>query len=143
MSDIKNLYNNLTNFYNVNDENFKEFMAEFYKLTNESIKKNEIQSDLIRELQRMFEEFNENGIDENIIREKVDYFIQNNTEIENINKQLEENALELNNYTTTTHKRYSQAMFSFSDDDGDTDLLTTIMPLSKELNVRKAFSSHM
>ena len=34
MSDIKNLYNNLTNFYNVNDENFKEFMAEFYKLTN-------------------------------------------------------------------------------------------------------------
>ena len=30
MSDIKNLYNNLTNFYNVNDENFKEFMAKLY-----------------------------------------------------------------------------------------------------------------
>ena len=31
MSDIKNLYNNLTNFYNVNDENFKEFIACIYK----------------------------------------------------------------------------------------------------------------
>ena len=30
MSDINNLYNNLTNFYNVNDENFKEFMAKLY-----------------------------------------------------------------------------------------------------------------
>ena len=26
-----NLYTKLTNFYNVNDENFKEFMAELYK----------------------------------------------------------------------------------------------------------------
>ena len=31
MSDIKNLYNDLVNFYNVNDENFKEFMACIYK----------------------------------------------------------------------------------------------------------------
>lgn len=31
MSDLNNLYNNLTNFYNVNDENFKEFMAKFYE----------------------------------------------------------------------------------------------------------------
>ena len=30
MSDIKNLYNDLVNFYNVNDENFKEFMAKLY-----------------------------------------------------------------------------------------------------------------
>ena len=41
----------------------------------------------------------------------------------------------LNNYTTTTYKRHSQAMFSFTDDDGDTDLLTTIIPLSKELKI--------
>ena len=36
MSDLNNLYNNLTNFYNVNDDNFKEFMAKFYEdvLTN-------------------------------------------------------------------------------------------------------------
>lgn len=27
-----NLYSNLVNFYNVNDENFKEFMAELYKI---------------------------------------------------------------------------------------------------------------
>ena len=55
--------------------------------------------------------------------------------LDNFDSQLEENTLELNNYTTTTYKRYSQAMFSFTDDDGDTDLLTTIMPLSKELNI--------
>ena len=30
VSDLNNLYNNLTNFYNVNDENFKEFMSKFY-----------------------------------------------------------------------------------------------------------------
>ena len=26
-----NLYSNLVNFYNINDENFKEFLADFYK----------------------------------------------------------------------------------------------------------------
>ena len=50
------------------------------------------------------------------------------TRLDNFNSQL-------NKYTTTTYKRYSQAMFSFTDDDGDTDLLTTIIPLSKELNI--------
>ena len=97
MSDINNLYNNLTNFYNVNDENFKEFMAEFYKLTNEAIKKNEIQGDLIKELQRMFKEFNENGIDENTVREKVDYFINNSTIIRNIIKKINLNKEDIKN----------------------------------------------
>ena len=97
MSDIKNLYNNLTNFYNVNDENFKEFMAEFYKLTNEAIKKNEIQGDLIKELQRMFKEFNENGIDENTVREKVDYFINSSTIIRNIIKKINLNKEDIKN----------------------------------------------
>ena len=97
MSDIKNLYNNLTNFYNVNDENFKEFMAEFYKLTNEAIKKNEIQGDLIKELQRMFKEFNENGIDENTVREKVEYFLENNTKIKNIIKKINLNKDDIKN----------------------------------------------
>ena len=97
MSDIKNLYNDLTNFYNVNDENFKEFMAEFYKLTNEAIKKNEIQGDLIKELQRMFKEFNENGIDENTVREKVDYFINSSTIIRNIIKKINLNKEDIKN----------------------------------------------
>ena len=97
MSDINNLYNNLTNFYNVNDENFKEFMAEFYKLTNEAIKKNEIQGDLIKELQRMFKEFNENGIDENTVREKVEYFINSSTTIRNIIKKINLNKEDIKN----------------------------------------------
>ena len=92
-----NLYTKLINFYNVNDENFKEFMAEFYKLTNEAIKKNEIQGDLIKELQRMFEEFNENGIDENTVREKVNYFIENSVKIKNIISKLTRNANNIEN----------------------------------------------
>ena len=97
MSDINNLYNNLTNFYNVNDENFKEFMAEFYKLTNEAIKKNEIQGDLIKELQRMFEEFNENGIDANAVKEKVNYFLENSTKIKDIVKKINLNKEDIKN----------------------------------------------
>ena len=92
-----NLYTKLINFYNVNDENFKEFMAEFYKLTNEAIKKNEIQGDLIKELQRMFKEFNENGIDENTVREKVDYFINSSTIIRNIIKKINLNKEDIKN----------------------------------------------
>ena len=43
MSDINNLYKNLTNFYNVNDENFKEFMAKLY----DEMKANTISSNYI------------------------------------------------------------------------------------------------
>lgn len=31
MESTNNLYSSLTNFYNVNDSNFKEFMASFYR----------------------------------------------------------------------------------------------------------------
>ena len=91
MSDIKNLYNNLVNFYNVNDENFKELMAEFYDITRKVINKNEIQDELIKELQLLFKKLNEEGIDENIVREKVNKFLQNNEVIEKINSKLDDN----------------------------------------------------
>ena len=131
-----NFYKALQDFFiNADKKTFLQFLAEFYNRTEGIIDKNNIQDDLIKELRELYLEFNEKGIDENIVSEKVNYFLENNQKIKNINSQLEENTLELNNYTTTTYKRFSQAMFSFSDDDGDTDLLTTIIPLSKELNV--------
>lgn len=129
-------YKLLQDFFINNDkETFLQMLAEFYNRTEGIINKNNIQDDLIKELRELYLEFNEKGIDENIVREKVNYFLENNAKIKDIIAKLRENTLELNNYTTTTYKRYSQAMFSFSDDDGDSDLLTTIMPLSKELNV--------
>ena len=131
-----NFYKALQDFFiNADKTTFLQFLAEFYNRTEGIIDKDNIQDELIKELRELYLEFNEKGIDDNVVREKVNYFLENNVKIKNINSQLEENTLELNNYTTTTYKRYSQAMFSFSDDDGDTDLLTTIIPLSKELNV--------
>ena len=131
-----NFYKALQDFFiNADKKTFLQFLAEFYNRTEGIIDKDNIQDELIKELRELYLEFNEKGIDDNVVREKVNYFLENNVKIKNINSQLEENTLELNNYTTTTYKRYSQAMFSFSDDDGDTDLLTTIIPLSKELNV--------
>ena len=150
MSDIKNLYNDLVNFYNVNDENFKEFMAKLYDemLANHRDVKY-VKEHLTEEIIKKLDEYLVDGKIGVNIQQKVDEFLNNsdvinnintnindiNTDINDINTQLEKNTLELNNYATTTNKRYSQAMFSFSDDDGDTDLLTTIIPLSKELNV--------
>ena len=72
-------------------------MAEFYKLTNKAIKNNEIQGDLIKELQRMFKEFNENGIDANAVREKVNYFIDNSATIKNIIKKITLNKEDIKN----------------------------------------------
>ena len=138
-----NLYSNLVNFYNINDENFKEFMAEIYKkmlTTHRDVQY--VKEHLTEEIEKKLEIYLVDGKFNINIEEKVNEFLENNQEIKDINTQLTTNinnikniSSQLNNYTTTTYKRYSQAMFSFSDDDGNTDLLTTIIPLSKELNV--------
>ena len=75
MSDIKNLYNNLTNFYNVNDENFKEFMAKLYDemLANHRDVKY-VQEHYIEEIEKKLKEYIVDGklnikIDRNIYSE--------------------------------------------------------------------------
>ena len=138
-----NFYKALQDFFiNADKKTFLQFLAEFYNRTEGIIDKNNIQDDLIKELRELYLEFNEKGIDENVVREKVNYFLENSVKIKDINSKLntntnnlEKNTLELTNYKDNTFKRFNQAIFSFSDDDGDTDLLTTIIPLSKELNV--------
>ena len=75
-------------FINNTKETFIQMLAEFYNKTDSIIIKNEVQDELIKELREMFMSFIENGIDENYIKEKVDQFIQNNIEIDDIRTEV-------------------------------------------------------
>ena len=82
-------YNALQEFFsNNNKDTFLQMLAEFYNRTENIINKNEMQDDLIKELRELYIKFNEEGIDENIVKEKVNYFLENSNKIENINKLL-------------------------------------------------------
>ena len=93
--------------------------------------RNEVVPDLVEDIMK---ELQDNNYFDNLVNVTL---IENlRTELTTLlNQTITDYTARLDNYTTTTYKRYSQAMFSFTDDDGDTDLLTTIMPLSKELNI--------
>ena len=72
-------YKLLQDFFINNDkETFIQFLAEFYNKTESIIDKNILQDELIKELRELYVEFNEKGIDDNIVREKVNYFLENN-----------------------------------------------------------------
>ena len=93
-----NFYKALQDFFiNADKKTFLQFLAEFYNRTEGIIDKNNIQDDLIKELRELYLEFNEKGIDENIVREKVNYFLENNAKIENITSQLDTKTTELDN----------------------------------------------
>ena len=93
-----NFYKALQDFFVKNDkETFLQFLAEFYNRTESIIEKNYIQDDLIKELREMYIEFNEKGVDENIVIEKVNYFIENSEKIQDIAAKLIVNTNNLNN----------------------------------------------
>ena len=106
-------YKLLQDFFINNDkETFIQFLAEFYNKTEGIIIKNEMQDEIIKELREMFLLFNEEGIDEDIVREKVNYFIENSEKIQDIiakiirNKNIIENiTTQLDNKTNLTNKR--------------------------------------
>ncbi len=75
-------------FVNNNKKTFIQFLGEFYNRTEDIINKNEIQDEMIKELHELYLIFNENGIDENIVREKTDYFLENSVKIQNIYSQM-------------------------------------------------------
>ena len=80
-----NFYKALQDFFiNADKKTFLQFLAEFYNRTEGIIDKNKIQDDLIKELRELYLEFNEKGIDENIVREKVNYFLENSSKIQDI-----------------------------------------------------------
>ena len=88
-----NFYKALQDFFiNADKKTFLQFLAEFYNRTEGIIDKNNIQDDLIKELRELYLEFNEKGMDENIVREKVNYFLENSLKIKYINLQLDNKA---------------------------------------------------
>ena len=85
-------YKLLQDFFINNDkETFIQFLAEFYNKTESIIIKNGVQDEIIKELREMYIKFNEEGIDENIVREKVNYFIENSNKIQDIITKLTTN----------------------------------------------------
>ena len=111
-----NFYKALQDFFiNADKKTFLQFLAEFYNRTEGIIDKDNIQDELIKELRELYLEFNENGIDENIVREKVNYFLENSVKINNINRKLatntnkiEDNTEKLNTNTNNINNINSQ-----------------------------------
>ena len=107
-------YKLLQDFSLNNDkETFLQLLAEFYNRTEGIIIKNNVQDEIIKELRETFLQFNENGIDENIVREKVNYFIENSGEIQNIIARIIKNRnkidninSEINNITNNIDNNY-------------------------------------
>ena len=91
-----NFYKALQDFFiNADKKTFLQFLAEFYNRTEGIIDKDNIQDDLIKELRELYLEFNEKGIDENIVREKIDLFLENNPKIQNIKTKIDKIAKEI------------------------------------------------
>ena len=94
-------YKLLQDFFINNDkETFIQFLAEFYNRTEGIINKNNIQDEIIKELRELFLKFNEEGIDENIVREKVNYFVENNEKIQDIITKIIRNKNNIENINT-------------------------------------------
>ena len=93
-----NFYKALQDFFiNADKKTFLQFLAEFYNRTEGIIDKNNIQDDLIKDLRELYLEFNEKGIDENIVREKVNYFLENSLKIKDIISKLSTNTNKIEN----------------------------------------------
>ena len=96
-----NFYKALQDFFiNADKKTFLQFLAEFYNRTEGIIDKDNIQDDLIKELRELYIKFNEEGIDENIVREKVNYFLENSVKIQNIISKLDKNTNNIKNITS-------------------------------------------
>ena len=94
-------YKLLQDFFINNDkETFLQMLAEFYNRTEGIIDKNKNQDELIKELRELYIKFNEEGIDENIVREKVNYFVENNEKIQDIIVKIIKNKNNIENITS-------------------------------------------
>ena len=71
-----NFYKALQDFFiDNNKDTFLQMLSEFYNRTEGIIEKNDTQDELINELRELYIKFNEEGIDKNIVKEKVKFFI--------------------------------------------------------------------
>ena len=96
-----NFYKALQDFFiNADKKTFLQFLAEFYNRTEGIIDKDNIQDELIKELRELYLELNEKGIDENIVREKVNYFLDNSLKIKDIISKLTTNTNNIENISS-------------------------------------------
>ena len=102
-------------FINNTKETFIKMLAEFYNRTEGIIIKNDMQDELIKELREMFLQFNENGIDENIVIEKVNYFLENSSKINDIITKLNTNTKEIKRNKIIEGYRFLCATFKNGD----------------------------
>ena len=96
-----NLYSNLVNFYNINDENFKEFMAEIYKemlLTHRDVQY--VKEHLSCEIVKILDKYLVDGKFNVNIEEKVNEFLENNQEIKDITAKLITNTNNIKNISS-------------------------------------------
>ena len=115
-----NFYKALQDFFiNADKKTFLQFLAEFYNRTEGIIDKNNIQDDLIKELRELYLEFNEKGIDDNIVTEKVNYFLENSVKIKDVIAKLDTKAnldevflvnkgININNFDEETRRTFLQ-----------------------------------
>ena len=120
-----NFYKALQDFFiNADKKTFLQFLAEFYNRTEGIIDKNSIQDDLIKELRELYLEFNEKGIDDNVVREKVNYFLENSVKIKDVIRKLDNNIHEIKQITNPYFN--DEAIITFIDDDGTQGFLTNL-----------------
>ena len=105
-----NFYKALQDFFinNYDKDAFLEMLGEFYNRTEGIIDKNNVQDEIIKELRELYIEFNEKGIDENIVREKVDYFIENNIKIANIIEKIIKNTNNIKNINSQLNTKVNK-----------------------------------
>ena len=105
-----NFYKALQDFFiNADKKTFLQFLAEFYNRTEGIIDKNNIQDGLIKELRDLYLEFNEKGIDKNIVRQKVNYFLENSVKIKDIISKLTTNTNNIKNIDSQLDNKANQS----------------------------------
>ena len=130
-------YKLLQDFFINNDkETFIQFLAEFYNKTEGIIIKNDMQDELIKELREMYIKFNEEGIDDNIVREKVNYFIENSEKIQDIITKLNNITHGKDYSNNSVLPIYDEPIISFVVDDGDIAYETMFKNVFEENNIK-------
>ena len=122
-------------FVNNDKKTFIQFLGEFYNSTQGIIDKNEMQDDILKELYELYIKFNEEGIDDNIVREKVNYFLENNSKVQAIIAELKNKI----NYSTNSKVHFIKTMSK----GGDCMLIESTKNILIDVGVKEENCKHI